>query len=1079
MLLRPSRAALCAALVVVASIGITVATSQVAERDPEAAARARYRGSLRALKSLFESTAEDPRQAKPNERLRTLLDFFEPRAYPYDNIDWGAYARAVAHVDRMPVDLAPRAAWVFMGPTELPPPPDYSFHGSHFASGRVNSVAISPHNSNHILAGLSSGGVLLSRDNGATWADLTKDDANWKYLNVTGVQFSRTNANVFYAGAGDFDGAGDGFNNDAYHAPAFGVRAYPNGLFKCEFVREVPTWTQLAPQDGNGMYFEGQCVSDFLVDPDDPRIITVTTGRGLGAGGTGFVWRYNPDTSAWEKPIKSGANPVAADWFDIDISVPEETPKRRNYFVIGRKSDGEVLLYRSKDRGKTWEHVRTRELDLQTWDAARLSCSSVISSRLYITAGREDANQKGEARILRSNDANKPVADITWNAIDQEAGAQALFGAGTYNPSQASYDIALQSAPLVSPTAAPKDMLYASLITVAATADAGRNAADWVDVGRSAEKPSLMHNDQHALAVDPANPMRIVAAHDAGLTEITYDPRTSRWKVEKDRSDVLSKSLGATEFYATAHHPRDPAVVLGAAQDNAMPIRRANGKWAAALCCDGSAAAINPSNPDRQFVRLNGGDTYRTYDNWKELAMDKVKNAGRPNNGTARWLPPLIFDVYPFVGEDFVGRSTLNLYTPTDRVFYRRLDDDWRPLPATNSGQVLSATSYIVCVEVAKRQDIFYNTDTARTLTGRTYTGSLDAEIWMRKYRLHRTGNAYEWYKLADPTMDIPGGGGAKFPNRAVSALWSDPLDNDVVYVGYSGTGSGHVYRMIVDGTAVKSFTDITGAGDTRLPDLPVNSLTCHPTDPSHIFAATDIGVFSSPTGNGQWARVAGVPQVRTTQLTNVPGNGHLFAATFGKGLYGNDMFQNVDFYGGDMDQRKGLINRFYSQPRHPSTALVFDDVDIPAGGALIGGFFVNTLLITFETPKEIYYEVRKDVRDGTAGTLVMRGFLPAEPRQTGRHWTLFNEWNMTGTFPIWVRPALPAGRYHIAVAPVMNQVTFSWPAISSTGGTGGRGAPLGNGNSFYVDADNDFRSIDDAFGDRFDWSIGIVQANR
>jgi hypothetical protein len=93
-----------------------------------------------------------------------------------------------------------------------------------------------------------------------------------------------------------------------------------------------------------------------------------------------------------------------------------------------------------------------------------------------------------------------------------------------------------------------------------------------------------------------------------------------------------------------------------------------------------------------------------------------------------------------------------------------------------------------------------------------------------------------------------------------------------------SGSNRPYVLRS-TDGGA--TFRDVTG----RLPQAPVNDLAIG--RGGIVYAATDQGVFVSPTGGGFWLRQGrGMPAVPVDDIEYDGANHRLVAATFGRGLY-------------------------------------------------------------------------------------------------------------------------------------------------------------------------------------------------
>ena len=83
-------------------------------------------------------------------------------------------------------------------------------------------------------------------------------------------------------------------------------------------------------------------------------------------------------------------------------------------------------------------------------------------------------------------------------------------------------------------------------------------------------------------------------------------------------------------------------------------------------------------------------------------------------------------------------------------------------------------------------------------------------------------------------------------PNRYPRDIDVDPRDSRIVYVAFSGFGSGHLFRSS-DGGA--NWTDIS----TTLPDVPFHCIQPDIDHPDTLYAGSDLGVFVSTDAGSTW----------------------------------------------------------------------------------------------------------------------------------------------------------------------------------------------------------------------------------
>ena len=71
---------------------------------------------------------------------------------------------------------------------------------------------------------------------------------------------------------------------------------------------------------------------------------------------------------------------------------------------------------------------------------------------------------------------------------------------------------------------------------------------------------SILHNDQHCVAVNPNDPNDLLVGCDGGAFRLAYNPAANTWAFTS-----LNVPLGITQFYTLACAPNDPTRLLGGA----------------------------------------------------------------------------------------------------------------------------------------------------------------------------------------------------------------------------------------------------------------------------------------------------------------------------------------------------------------------------------------------------------------------------------------------------------------------------------------------------------------------------------
>src|SRR5207244_11417634 len=127
------------------------------------------------------------------------------RSYPFDRLPtdarnqaWNNRPRHRQETDAFGVLSNP--IWQAIGPA---PTSSQIFNNWGLTSGRINSIAISPANTQIILVGAATGGIWRSSNGGSSFAPVTDNQVD---LAVGAIAFSISNPSIVYAVLGDPQG---------------------------------------------------------------------------------------------------------------------------------------------------------------------------------------------------------------------------------------------------------------------------------------------------------------------------------------------------------------------------------------------------------------------------------------------------------------------------------------------------------------------------------------------------------------------------------------------------------------------------------------------------------------------------------------------------------------------------------------------------------------------------------------------------------------------------------------------------------------------------------------------------------
>jgi len=127
-------------------------------------------------------------------------------------------------------------------------------------------------------------------------------------------------------------------------------------------------------------------------------------------------------------------------------------------------------------------------------------------------------------------------------------------------------------------------------------------------------------------------------------------------------------------------------------------------------------------------------------------------------------------------------------------------------------------------------------------------------------------------------------------PPLPIQYIWDIatlPGDDNTLIVVMSGFGSPHVWRGKVQANGTAIWTDISGTGAGRLPDIPVNVLVVDPTLPGTMYIGTDIAVFRTTNSGETWTPFSsGLPNCAIFDMSLHVPTRLLRVATHGRGMW-------------------------------------------------------------------------------------------------------------------------------------------------------------------------------------------------
>jgi photosystem II stability/assembly factor-like uncharacterized protein len=706
--------------------------------------------------------------------------FFEQRAYPRGRVPQSVYRKALDQADLLRRGAHERNSL------------QWQFAGPVNTGGRISSLAVHPSAPNTIYAGAASGGVFKSTNGGDTWTPVFDDNES---LSIGDLAVAPSDPLTLYVGTGEANGGGGSMTYDGY-----GVYKTTDGGTSWQHVglETIGNVGRVAidPADAGRVFVAA--MGDLFADTPERGIYRTLDG--------GQTWEQVLHVSDSTGGVDVVIHPTHSDTVYAALWERIRRPNKRRY---GGPTTG---IYRTVDGGQTWTKMTA---GLPAGPLGRIGLSVTPADPSVVYAVLADVSG-GNLGVWKSADHG-----ATWDQVDDGSltglggGFAWWFGKIFADPTDA-------------------DRVYTQGLYLRKSENGGEN---WTDVTNG------MHVDQHALWINPANPLHLVAGNDGGLYVSTNGGLS--WS-EKN-------TLPITQFYTCEVDETAPERLYGGAQDNGTNRTLTGGlnDWMGIFGGDGFVCLVDPSDPQYVYAEYQYGNFARSTDGGSSFA---ISTNGIASNDRKNWNTPYVIDPH---NPQVLYLGTQRLYRSVNRAA------SWSPVSpdltngAGGSGGVIFGTITSVAVSPADGQVLWAGTD--------------DGNVQVSQ------NGGISWENVA-----------GSLPNRWVTRVVAHPSEAATAYVTLSGY-RWHEYQPHVLKTTDYGLTwqDIS----SNLPEAPVNDLIADPGQSGRLYAATDIGVYVSHNDGVSWEELGdGLPLAPVVDLRlHVPTH-KLVAATYGRSMYAVDL---------------------------------------------------------------------------------------------------------------------------------------------------------------------------------------------
>jgi photosystem II stability/assembly factor-like uncharacterized protein len=444
--------------------------------------------------------------------------------------------------------------------------------GPAVASGRVMSIAVNPKNKFEYYAGVASGGVWKTVNDGTTWTPVFDKEGSFS---IGWVTLDPNDASVVWVGTGESNSQRSVDYGDGIYRSDDGGKNWQNlGLKKSEHIGRA------------------------VIDPRDSKVVYVAAEGPLwGPGGDRGLYKTSDGGKNWKAVLtiseNTGVADVAIDPSNPDIVYASAYQRRRHVFTL---IDGgpESGIYKSTDAGTTWNKLKS---GLPTVDMGRIGLAVSPADPTVVYATIEAIDGKGG--IFRSNDKG-----ATWERQNE-------FDAG-----------AMYYARIV---ADPKnvDRIFVMNVSLRESLDGGKTL-------HKVEETSH-HGDDHAMWIDPDDTKHWIFGSDGGLYETWDDAKSWEFKANLPTVQFYDVAVdNGLPFYSVCGGTQDNFSWCGPTRTRDINGIM-NSDWYVTTGGDGFRSAVDPVDANTVYSESQNGVLVR-YDKptGQELVLQPLEGKGEP-----------------------------------------------------------------------------------------------------------------------------------------------------------------------------------------------------------------------------------------------------------------------------------------------------------------------------------------------------------------------------------------------------------------------------------------------------------------
>jgi len=679
-----------------------------------------------------------------------------------------------------------------------------------------------------IYAGVRSGGLWKTSNNGVTWEPVT--DSMGTIASVGAVAVASSNSQIVWVGGGDQANARSSMSGD--------------GVFKS--IDGGKTWQAMGLPDSHH-------IARIVIHPKNPDIVYVAAmGHLFSRNAERGVFRTMDGGKTWKKVLYINDGTGAIDLV-INQRVPTQVfaamydKERLPWQII--ESGPESGVYRSDDNGEKWARLTN---GLPGGKIGRIGIDLYQKNPLILYALLENQNQKQGAGTGPVNSTSPLAQGIIGNELYRTDD-----GGKTWRKVSGDVNVAGGKAPYsfnqikINPF---NDLhVVVTSDSMFQTKDGGKT---WtMDFMRGT------FGDFRCTWWDPQDEDRVMTCSDGGVS-VSYDRgKTADW----------FPNMKVGEAYAIGVDMDDPYHVYAGFQDHDSwkgPVNSRFGEitledWVTVGPGDGMYNVADPTDSRWVYNTRELGSMGRMD---QKTGMRADISPGRANSGTPplryNWIAPIAMSPH---NPQIIYAGAQKLFRSLNRGDkWEEISPDLTTNDATKTGRNVPFCTITSISESA-------------LTPGLIWVGTDDGKVQLTKNH----GGA--WTDLT-PALTKAGA----LPERWVSRVFASPHSAGTAFVSKNGMRNDD-FRPFLYRTTDYGATWTSIVGD--LPNFAINVVVQDRKNANLLYVGNDRGVWTSIDAGAHWTRLhANLPAVAVSDLTIHPRENDLVLATYGRGLWTGDV---------------------------------------------------------------------------------------------------------------------------------------------------------------------------------------------